>query len=70
MSQKNTMLKLPNGSRVISYEFGSCLTALCPLHLRLSGKRHSQGLTLSINASSSIAFDNVDYHQITRRHPA
>jgi hypothetical protein len=63
MSQKNTMSKLLNGSRVISYEFGSYPFRFCPLHFLLSGRRYSQGQAAAINASSSIAFDNVDYHQ-------
>jgi hypothetical protein len=65
MNQKNTMSKLPNGSKVISYGFGSYPRRFCPVHFLLSGRRHSQGRILASNASSSIAFDNVDYHQTT-----
>jgi len=65
MNQKNTMSKLPNGSKVISYGFSSYPIRFCPLHFPLSGRRHSQGRILASNASSSIAFDNLDYHQMT-----
>lgn len=65
MSQKNTMSKLPNGSRVISYEFGSYSIRFCLLHFLLSGRRYWQGRTVATSAAVSIAFDNVDYHQMT-----
>lgn len=62
MSQINVMSKLPNGSRVISYMFGSCLLHRFPLHFLLSGKRYLQRQVAAILARSSIAFDYVDYH--------
>jgi hypothetical protein len=64
-NQKNTMSKLPNGIRVISYELGSNPLRGCPLHFLLSGRRFSQGRTAAINAPNSIASDQVDYHQMT-----
>jgi hypothetical protein len=65
MKQKNTMSKLPNGIRVISYEHGSYLLRVCPMHFLLSGSRYSQDRTVAINDCSSIAFDQNDYHQMT-----
>jgi hypothetical protein len=62
MNQKNTMSKLPNGIRVISYELGSYPLQVYLLHFLLSGKRYSQDRTGAINASSSIAFDHSDCH--------
>ncbi|NUU39435.1 hypothetical protein [Pseudomonas sp. C2B4] len=59
------MSKLPNGIRVISYELGFYPLRGCLLHFHLSGRRYSQGRTAAINALSSIAFDPVDYHQMT-----
>ena len=70
MDQKNTMLKLPNGSKVISYGFSSYPIRVYPLHFLLSGRRYSHVPSTAINASSSIAFDNVDYHQMTTRSQA
>ena len=65
MSQKNTMSKLPNGIRVISYELGLYPLRGCPNHFLASGRRYSHDRTRAISASNSIAFDQVDYHQMT-----
>jgi hypothetical protein len=62
MNQMNMMSKLPNGSRVISYMFGSCPLRRYSLHFLLSGGRYWQCRVAAIIASSSIAFDYVDYH--------
>jgi hypothetical protein len=66
MNQNKTMSKLPNGIRVISYELDSYLMHRGSLHLLLSGRRYSQDPSgVTINVSSSIAFDPVDCHSIT-----
>ncbi|EJM72640.1 hypothetical protein PMI31_03503 [Pseudomonas sp. GM55] len=70
MNQKNTMSKLPNGIRVISYEHGSHPIRIHPLHFLLTGKCFSLDRTAETNVSSSIAFDSVDYHQMTARNQA
>lgn len=62
MSQINVMSKLPNGSRVISYMFGSYPLRRCSLHFLFSGARYLQCRVAAIITSSSIAFDYVDYH--------
>jgi len=65
MSQKNTMSKLPNGIRVISYEHGSTPLRVCPMQFLMPGRHRSQARSAAMNASSSIAFDQVDCHPMT-----
>jgi len=65
MNQNNTMSKLPNGIRVISYELDSCPIRSRLLHFLLSGRRYSQDRAGVINVSSSIASAPVDCHPIT-----
>jgi hypothetical protein len=67
MSQMNLMSKLPNGSRVISYMFGSYPLRRCSLHFLFSGARYLQCRVAAIITSSSIAFDYVDYHPMNSR---
>ncbi|PYY67846.1 hypothetical protein CRX42_24910 [Pseudomonas jessenii] len=65
MSQKNTMSKLPNGIRVISYEHGSFPLRVRPMHFLMSGRHCSQVRSATMNDLSSIAFDQVDCHPMT-----
>nr|WP_180203089.1 hypothetical protein [Pseudomonas sp. SbOxS1]NYU02703.1 hypothetical protein [Pseudomonas sp. SbOxS1] len=67
MSQMNLMSKLPNGSRVISYMFGSYPMRRCSLHFLFLGGRYLQCRITAIIASSSIAVDYVDYHLMNSR---
>jgi hypothetical protein len=62
MSQMNLMSKLPNGSRVISYMFGSYPLRLSSLHFLIFAGRYLLCRVATIIAPSSIAFDYVDYH--------
>ena len=66
MNLKNTMSKLPNGIRVISYELGSYLLRVHPLHFLLSGGRYLQHLSFTYCVSNSIAFDQFDYHRMAQ----
>jgi hypothetical protein len=67
MRQMNKMSKLPNGSRVISYMFGSCPSHRCSLHLVFSAGRYVQYRLAAIIACGSIAFDYGDYHPMNSR---
>jgi hypothetical protein len=57
------MSKLPNGIRVISYELGSYLLRVHPLHFLLFGGRFLQHLFFTNCVSNSIAFDQFEYHR-------
>lgn len=67
MSQMNLMSKLPNGSRVISYMFGSYPMRRCSLHFVFFGGRYLQCRIAAIIGSSSIVVDYVDYHLMNSR---
>jgi hypothetical protein len=67
MSQMNLMSKLPNGSRVISYMFGSYPMRRCSLHFLFFAGRYLQCRIAAIIASTSIAVDYVDYHPMNIR---
>ena len=59
------MSKLPNGIRVISYKLGLYPLRGCASPFLASGKRLTLDHGNAINASGSIAFAQVDYHQLT-----
>jgi hypothetical protein len=65
MNQKNMMSKLPNGIRVISYKLGSYPLLGCAWPFLVPGTRLTHERSKAINASGSIAFAQVDYHQST-----
>ncbi|MCK1789602.1 hypothetical protein [Pseudomonas violetae] len=59
------MSKLPNGIRVISYKLSLYPLRGCASPFFASGKRLTHDRSNAINASGSIAFAPVDYHQLT-----
>lgn len=62
MKQKNTMSKLPNGIKVISYELSLATLRGRLLHFLLADRRDALEQTGAIDASCSIAFGHVDCH--------
>lgn len=54
----------PNPS-IANVELGLYPLRDCPIHFLASGRRYSHDRTRAISASNSIAFDPVDYHQMT-----
>lgn len=65
MNQMSAMSKLPNSIRAISYERDWFPLGFYRLHSLLPDRLFLQHRSAEINVSSSIASDQVDYHQMT-----